>query len=176
MEPSASYSNQLIRLRVAGLIENKGSIVLVFDPVYRGGCWILPGGGAEFNETMNQAVEREVFEETGLNVCAQDICALREIWEPEKDLPESQGIRKSVEIFFLCKYISGEINIHNNPSVKWDGIPRVTDCRWVPRSKIYTEIDGFPLYPFEFFEAHLSGRLEKVRLKELLLLSLDLRP
>lgn len=31
-------------------------------------CWTMPGGGIDFNETLEGAVSREVFEETGYHV------------------------------------------------------------------------------------------------------------
>ncbi len=37
------------------------------------GKWELPGGKLDFGETIQQAVEREVFEETGYKVKAADI-------------------------------------------------------------------------------------------------------
>ena len=32
------------------------------------GCWQFPGGHMEFKETAKECAEREVFEETGLNI------------------------------------------------------------------------------------------------------------
>ena len=37
------------------------------------GHWTLPGGGVEFGEEPAQAVEREVYEETGLRVRTEEI-------------------------------------------------------------------------------------------------------
>ena len=157
------------------MIEREGSIILIFDPVYRGGCWILPGGGAELDETVNQAVEREVFEETGLVVKTQEICSIREIWEPEKDFPEMQAVRKSLEIFFVCQYISGEIDIHHHLSVKRDGIPRIKDCRWIPVDHLPELIDGYPLHPLDFFHRFRSGQILRVPLGQIFLTPLDSR-
>ncbi len=165
-----------VRLRVSALIEKQGAIVLVFDPVYRGGCWILPGGGSEFNETITQAVEREVLEETGMTVKAQEICSIREIWEEEKDFPQDQLIRKSLEIIFGCSYVAGEIDIRNNPSIKNDGVPRVQACRWILKKHITNTLDGYPLYPLEFFELYVSGKLLGTALDKFILPPLDLRP
>jgi 8-oxo-dGTP pyrophosphatase MutT (NUDIX family) len=164
-----------IRLRVAGLIERNGSIAIIFDPVYQGGCWILPGGGAEFNETATEAIKREVFEETGLIIKPQGICSITEIWEPEKDFPQAQITRKSLEIIFTCSYMSGEINIRNNPSKKIDGIPRVKSCRWITREELFSSFDEFPLYPKEFFDKLKSNNLSIVELDKILLPPRDFR-
>jgi 8-oxo-dGTP diphosphatase len=34
--------------------------------------WAIPGGRIEIGESMQQAVEREIFEETGITICALD--------------------------------------------------------------------------------------------------------
>jgi mutator protein MutT len=65
------------RLIVGVIIENgKGEILLGKK---RGGrvypdCWLIPGGGVEEGEAIEDAVRREVKEETGLDV--QDITRL----------------------------------------------------------------------------------------------------
>jgi 8-oxo-dGTP pyrophosphatase MutT (NUDIX family) len=164
-----------VRLRTVALIERDGSIVLVFDPVYRGGCWILPGGGAELNETITQAVEREALEETGLTVEAREVCAMREIWEPEKDFPETQAIRKSLEVFFRCQYLSGEIVLNHDTSMKQDRIARVKDCRWFPVNEISDTIEGHPIYPLEFFHQYRSHQLLKIPWQQAFLPPLDIR-
>ncbi|MES2438791.1 MAG: NUDIX domain-containing protein [Verrucomicrobiota bacterium] len=43
------------------------------------GCWTLPGGGLDFGESPEQAVVREVEEETGLRVEVRSIAAIDSI-------------------------------------------------------------------------------------------------
>ena len=57
----ANLSWPRIRLRTSVYIEKEKRVLLILDPVYLGGCWILPGGEVEFEETIAQAAEREVF-------------------------------------------------------------------------------------------------------------------
>ena len=56
----------------------------------------LPGGGIDSGETAEQAVEREVLEETSINVKA-----MREVYhERVKEFGETS--------YFICEYVSGE--------------------------------------------------------------------
>ncbi len=127
------------------------------------------------DETIDNAIEREVFEETGLTVKTQAICFMREVWETEMDFPRLQKTRKSLEVFFACQYISGEINIYNNPSFKKDGILRVKDCRWFAIDQLPDMIDGYPLYPAELFQRLRSNQIFHLPVQQIFLPPLDSR-
>ena len=79
---------------VAGITTNEKDEVLLIKHPQRG--WEFPGGIVESGETLQQALKREIFEETGINV----------------EITGFIGICKntqidSVGIDFCCKYISG---------------------------------------------------------------------
>lgn len=165
-----------IRLRGAVYLEKDGKVLLVYDPVYRGGCWTLPGGGVEFEEGIIDAAEREVLEETGLTIRVHSLWGMREVWEPETDYPDSRDpVRRSLELVFIGDVVSGEINIENNPSRKRDGIRRVQDCRWVPLEGLGISIDGTPIYAAVPLSEERPVEVKGVSLKKLAFLRLDLR-
>ncbi|MBQ8992321.1 NUDIX domain-containing protein, partial [Candidatus Saccharibacteria bacterium] len=51
------------RLSVKAKLVDGGRVLLVKED---GKDWDLPGGGVEHGETINEALQRELFEETGI--------------------------------------------------------------------------------------------------------------
>ncbi len=88
----------------------------------------LPGGFADFDETAEEGVAREVLEETGLEVT--DVRYLFSV--PNTYLYSGMNIH-TLDLFFCCK-------------VKDDSQLRAADdaadCFWVPLGEIHTEQFG----------------------------------
>ncbi|KPA13639.1 NUDIX hydrolase, core domain protein [Candidatus Magnetomorum sp. HK-1] len=165
-----------VRLRVAVFVENKGNLLLVHDPVYQGGCWMLPGGGVKFDETIDMGAEREVLEETGINIKITDLIGLREIWEPENDYPQNHKlVRRSFEITLRGIYKSGGINITKNPSNKYDSIARVIDCKWFKISNLKNSFDNVAIYPTELIDLIKQNQLISIPINSIFLKKTDLR-
>ena len=68
---------------VSGLIVRDGKVLLVRrrNEPFRD-HWSLPGGGVEPGERLRDAVKREVFEETGLEVDVGNVAGYREGLQP----------------------------------------------------------------------------------------------
>jgi len=64
------------------------------------GEWALPGGFMEFGENAEQAVAREVLEETAVRV--RPVKMTGTYSAPERD------VRQTVSTAFLCEYVSGD--------------------------------------------------------------------
>lgn len=98
---------------VGGLVILDEKVLLVkrAKPPFKG-LWTIPGGKVHWGETLQQALERELQEETGINVRAGEVIfAFDILGEPNDDtesLHVSQQTPHLVVIDLLAEYISGE--------------------------------------------------------------------
>lgn len=56
------------------------------------GYWTPPGGGVEPGETVEEAVVREVFEETNMRVLKQRVIGSLEVSEPERVVLQTRSV------------------------------------------------------------------------------------
>ncbi|RLI93992.1 MAG: hypothetical protein DRO90_02530 [Candidatus Altiarchaeales archaeon] len=91
------------RLTVDAVILKNNSIILVKrkNPPFED-MWALPGGFVEYGETVENAILREVKEETGLDVKIDRIVGVYS--DPDRD-PRGH----TVSICFLCHPIGGKL-------------------------------------------------------------------
>lgn len=75
-------------IRVGGLFEVDGKILMVQQGRGDDRYWLLPGGGVRFGESLAQALIRETQEELGLRVAVGQLLAIVESISPEPDYPK----------------------------------------------------------------------------------------
>jgi len=79
----ARYNNGY-NIGVGGAVVRDGRLLLVRRASRHGnGNWQLPGGFIEPDETVEQAVVREVFEETGVQAEVEAVVGLRSRYDPD---------------------------------------------------------------------------------------------
>lgn len=100
--------------------EDKKKILMVNN---KGGGWSLPGGAVEQGETFEQAIIREVKEETSLTIEAGEIIAVNEAIFKDKG-------HHALFITFKAKVIEGEISIIDKDEIweiEWVDIQRANE-------------------------------------------------
>ncbi len=82
----------------------RGDELLLVRELSDGGRWTLPGGWADVNDRPSEAVEREVYEESGYRVRATKLLAVhdRRLHGPRPPIP--WGVYK---LFFACELLGG---------------------------------------------------------------------
>lgn len=98
---------------VGGVIVDRGRAVLIrrgTEPLL--GQWSIPGGTVEIGETIEEAVRRELREETGLEVCVLELIELFDRIYFDNGAAPSQDHKKPryhyVIADYLCELIGGE--------------------------------------------------------------------
>jgi len=91
------------KVDVRGVIFRGDKILLVQETA--DGKWSLPGGWADVGHTASEVVEKEVWEESGLNVKVTNLLAVLD----KKCHPHPPDLYYAYKLFFLCKEIGGEM-------------------------------------------------------------------
>ena len=99
MNPSAPV------VGVGGVVIRDGKVLLIRrgkPPLY--GRWVVPGGTVELGESLEQALVREMREETGLEVVPLEILTVFDRIERDGD----QVVYHYVIVDYLCRWLGGE--------------------------------------------------------------------
>lgn len=118
------------KLDVRAAIFKQNKILLVKE--ISDGCWTLPGGWVDVNESPAEAVIRETFEETGYIVKALKLVAL---WDKHKHGHPPQ-IPHAFKAMFICDITGGASKTnHEISEIDWykiDSLPELSLHRVMP--------------------------------------------
>ncbi|MHC4817395.1 MAG: NUDIX domain-containing protein [Planctomycetota bacterium] len=126
--PFEDFRSRPDYLGVFGFLENDEGVLLVANRrVIDGGeqvVWDLPGGGVEPGETLEEALRREISEETGLSSSVHEFLFVA---EGER---MRNGVRTGVwrSVFFRIERTGGALDI--------SGEPDIVASRYVPRAEL----------------------------------------
>ena len=90
---------------VGGVVVRDGRALLIRrgkEPLY--GRWVVPGGTVELGETLEEALVREMEEETGLHVEPVEILTVFDRIQRE----DGRVVYHYVIVDYLCRWRSGE--------------------------------------------------------------------
>ncbi|MFD1367421.1 NUDIX hydrolase [Actinoplanes sichuanensis] len=134
------------RRRAAAVIVRDGRVLMVHERSRRSGggeWWTLPGGGLRPGETAEEALRREVFEETGLVVSDA-----RYVLE----MPYPSGMTS----VFAVTVADGEPRVGRD-----DGFgPEQLGVDWLPVPELPIETNGVPVPPLMVVLPTLPGQTE----------------
>jgi 8-oxo-dGTP diphosphatase len=111
-------------LGIGAIVVNEDKVLLIergHDPLK--GEWSLPGGAVEVGEHLEDAVRREVLEETGLDVEPVSVVEIFERIMPDRD---GRAEYHYVLVDYLCKLLGGELQAASD----------VSRAEWVPRNEL----------------------------------------
>ncbi|OAA31601.1 hypothetical protein AT15_05880 [Kosmotoga arenicorallina S304] len=131
---------------VRGVIVENGKILVVKHAhSNRPPFWCFPGGRVEDDETLSQALQREMIEETGLKVKVENVVYTQEFVQ-----------ERLLELFFLCKIESGKAKLGSDPDNP--GPPILVDLLWASPE----ELLSMPVYPRNLVHMIAAGNLQQI--------------
>jgi len=104
----------------AGLIFKAGNLLITQRPdgSHLAGFWEFPGGKCEGDETLQECLQREIFEELGVVVNVRNRVETLEHAYPEKTVRLS---------FFRCELAMGEPEGKEGQAIAWIGPGQLKD-------------------------------------------------
>ena len=133
--------NNRPRVRVAGILEEDNKVLLIEHTKNNRSYWLLPGGGVDWGESIEEAVEREFLEETNLKVKIEEFLFISETLAPDKS-------KHVINLYFRVRRESGEMALGD------EGI--LSDLRFFTLD----EIEKIKIYP------NINDILKKILKKE----------
>lgn len=121
-----------MNIRVTGILIENDEILLVKQKLSNTRSWSLPGGRLERGETLEQALKRELKEETGLVVDLVRMLYLCDV---------KSSFNTVLHVTFLVERRDGKLTL---PTNEFDENP-IHDVRFVPIKKLvdYGFSEGF---------------------------------
>ena len=145
------FQNKPNGVRCVGIVIKDNKILIMKRNSYGKKYFVLPGGHLEENETTEQAVIREIKEETSLNVSINRLLYHHDI------------VDDSDHYFYKCEYIDGEIKLNGPELKKHLQGEDLYEPMWYP----ICDIKKIKLYPLEIrdliIEDYKNNFLHEVR-------------
>jgi ADP-ribose pyrophosphatase YjhB (NUDIX family) len=99
------------RVRAAAIIVKDGEILLVRHVKHGRTYWLLPGGGVKYGETIEEAIVREIKEETNLDIVVQRPVMMNDSVPPDRH-------RHVLNICFTARITGGTLQTEDSEVLK----------------------------------------------------------
>lgn len=127
-----------LSIRAVGIVIHNGQLLVMQRERGKDMYFVFPGGKVEANETVEEAVAREIMEEFSIDVEIDKIVYKHYLDHDERG--------KSEQHFYLCTYISGEPKLgDSNEKAAMERGEKYYKPQWIDLDKI----SGIPLYQLE---------------------------
>ena len=121
-----------VRVRVAGILKESNRILLISHKKDGNVYWLLPGGGVNFGETLEEALRREFREELNIDINVGRLSFLSDSIDPKLK-------RHIINICFMCTFASGEYRLGDDQRLHGYGF---FDVRELGSLKIYPPVNS----------------------------------
>jgi len=120
------------RVGVGGVLVQDGKVLLIRrgkEPLR--GRWVVPGGTVEPGETLEEALVREMREETGLEVVPTALLTVVDAIHRE----DGQLVYHYVILDYLCRLLSGEARAGSDAeALAWAGLEELESFDLPPKA------------------------------------------
>jgi ADP-ribose pyrophosphatase YjhB (NUDIX family) len=133
-DPAAPKANSIVVAVTAAVRNARGELLLVERT--DNGLWALPGGAQDIGESVVQAAQREVCEETGVDV---EITSLSGIYsDPRHVIAYDDGeVRQEFSLCFHAKPVGGELRSSSeSKEARWVSPDSLQDLKIHPSMRL----------------------------------------
>jgi ADP-ribose pyrophosphatase YjhB (NUDIX family) len=138
---SNGHSTSNPRVRVAVVVMQGDQVLLVRHRKGERTYWLLPGGGLDYGETIEECAVRELHEETGLTIAPQQFLFMSEAIAPDKS-------RHILNVYLLATVTGGTLTRPEEDVIE--------EIAWKPMRDV-PELTMFPAIQPELVAAWEKG-------------------
>jgi 8-oxo-dGTP pyrophosphatase MutT (NUDIX family) len=133
-DPDAPAANSLVPSANVVVADDVGRILLIRRT--DNGNWALPGGAMDLGETIVQAAEREVLEETGITCRVNGLVGIYTSPRHVLEYTSNGEVRQEFSIVFTATPVSGEATRSSESSqVEWVDVADIGQLKMHPSMK-----------------------------------------